>query len=355
MTDETPTVAFETVSESTIRERFEELNYVADDRLVTTVYLALQLGRPLLVEGPPGSGKTELGKVLAEGFETELIRLQCYEGLTAENALYEWNYTKQLLAVQSNEGRVGATGAAEGGATDSDALDASNAPDALNLQNAPDTTDGSGSDAERPRSVFDDEFLLERPLLRALTAGEDRSPVLLIDEIDRADEAFEAFLLELLSDYQVSIPELGTVSAENPPIVVLTSNRTRGLSDALKRRCLYLHVEPPSFETEYEIVSRKVPELDAAIAAEVCAVVERLREESFLKRPGVAETLDWARAVAALRADGSSGSLSADEIERTIGCLLKEVEDVERVDASLLKRLRDAAAAARERTDAPDP
>ncbi|WP_440769499.1 AAA family ATPase [Natronorubrum sp. DTA28] len=349
MTDETPALAFDTISESALRERFEELNYVADDRLVTTVYLALQLGRPLLVEGPPGSGKTELGKVLAEGFETELIRLQCYEGLTAENALYEWNYTKQLLAVQSNEGRVGTTRAAEGGAT------VSGAPDAPNTPNAPDSTDGSGSDADRPRSVFDDEFLLERPLLRALTAGEDRSPVLLIDEIDRADEAFEAFLLELLSDYQVSIPELGTVSAENPPIVVLTSNRTRGLSDALKRRCLYLHVEPPSFETEYEIVSRKVPELDAAIAAEVCAVVERLREESFLKRPGVAETLDWARAVAALRAEGHSGSLSADEIERTIGCLLKEVEDVERVDASLLERLRDAAAAARERTDAPDP
>jgi MoxR-like ATPase len=200
--------------------------------------------------------------------------------------------------------------------------------------------------------VFDDEFLLERPLLRALTAGGDRSPVLLIDEIDRADEAFEAFLLELLSDYQVSIPELGTVSAENPPIVVLTSNRTRGLSDALKRRCLYLHVEPPSFETEYEIVSRKVPELDAAIAAEVCAVVERLREESFLKRPGVAETLDWARAIASLRADDEDGPLSTDEIERTIGCLLKEVEDVTRVDTALLERLQTAAAAAEDRVEA---
>ncbi|WP_436347855.1 AAA family ATPase [Natronorubrum sp. FCH18a] len=342
MTDESPTGAFDAVSESALRERFEKLNYVADDRLVTTVYLALQLGRPLLVEGPPGSGKTELGKVLAEGFETELIRLQCYEGLTAENALYEWNYTKQLLAVQSNEGSVGATGAAEGGAPDPNARDA---PD------APDRPDNSGSDAERPRSVFDEEYLLERPLLRALTAGEDRSPVLLIDEIDRADEAFEAFLLELLSDYQVSIPELGTISADNPPIVVLTSNRTRGLSDALKRRCLYLHVEPPSFETEYEIVSRKVPELDAAIAAEVCAVVERLREESFLKRPGVAETLDWARAVATLRSEGRSESLSMDEIERTIGCLLKEVEDVSRVDSSLLEQLRDAATAARERAD----
>lgn len=321
MTGETPALPVDSPSESVLRERFEGQNYVADDRVVTTVQLALQLGRPLLVEGPPGSGKTELGKVLAEGFDTELIRLQCYEGLTAENALYEWNYTKQLLAVQSNEGTVGGASESEAG--------------------------GAGS-------VFDDEYLLERPLLRALTAGEDRSPVLLIDEIDRADEAFEAFLLELLSDYQVSIPELGTVSAENPPIVVLTSNRTRGLSDALKRRCLYLHVEPPSFETEYEIVSRKVPELDAAIAAEVCAVVERLREESFLKRPGVAETLDWARAVAALRADGEPRSLSTDEIERTIGCLLKEVEDVSRIDTELLERLEAAAAAAGDRIEATD-
>jgi MoxR-like ATPase len=319
MTGETPVLPVDSVSESALRERFDAQHYVADDRVVTTVQLALQLGRPLLVEGPPGSGKTELGKVLAEGFDTELIRLQCYEGLTAENALYEWNYTKQLLAVQSNEGTVGGDREAGGGG-----------------------------------SVFDDEYLLERPLLRALTAGEDRSPVLLIDEIDRADEAFEAFLLELLSDYQVSIPELGTVRAANPPIVVLTSNRTRGLSDALKRRCLYLHVEPPSFEAEYEIVSRKVPELDAAIAAEVCAVVERLREESFLKRPGVAETLDWARAVAALRADGDPRSLSTDEIERTIGCLLKEVEDVSRIDTELLERLEAAAAAADDRIEAID-
>ncbi|SIS18516.1 AAA family ATPase [Natronorubrum thiooxidans] len=324
MTGETSGIALESIDEATLRKRFKAQNYVADDRVVTTVQLALQLGRPLLVEGAPGSGKTELGKVLADGFDTELIRLQCYEGLTAENALYEWNYTKQLLAVQSNEGTVTGSSGSE------------------------------SADAAGTHSVFDDEYLLERPLLRALRAGGDRSPVLLIDEIDRADEAFEAFLLELLSEYQVSIPELGTVRAENPPIVILTSNRTRGLSDALKRRCLYLHVEPPSFETEYEIVSRKVPELDAAIAAEVCAVVERLREESFLKRPGVAETLDWARAVAMLRADGSDEPLSTDEIERTIGCLLKEVEDVTRVDTALLEQLHAAAAAADERLDPTD-
>ncbi|WP_265110992.1 AAA family ATPase [Halosolutus halophilus] len=337
MTGDTPVTPVDALSESEIRERFERRNYVADDRVITTVQLALQLGRPLLVEGPPGSGKTELGKVLADGFDTELIRLQCYEGLTAENALYEWNYTKQLLAVQSNEGTVAGRSAR------------SDAP-----PDDPETGPGSDAEIDGPPSVFDDEYLLERPLLRALTAGGDRSPVLLIDEIDRADEGFEAFLLELLSDYQVSIPELGTISAENPPIVVLTSNRTRGLSDALKRRCLYLHVEPPSFETEYEIVSRKVPELDAAIAAEVCAVVERLREESFLKRPGVAETLDWARAIAALRSEGEAESLSTAEIERTIGCLLKEVEDVTRVDTALLEQLHAAAAAADERVEPAD-
>ena len=319
---------FESVTEAELRERFDRTDFVADDRIVTTTYLALRLGRPLLVEGPPGSGKTELGKVLAEGFETELIRLQCYEGLTAENALYEWNYTKQLLAVQSNEGTVASGDASRGG------------------------TEATSPD----RSVFDEEFLLERPLLRALTYEGERPPVLLVDEVDRADAEFEAFLLEVLSDFQVSIPELGTIASQHPPVVVLTSNRTRSLSDALKRRCLYLYVEPPAFETEYEIVRRKVPELDATVAAEVCAVVERLREEPFLKQPGVTETLDWARAVATLRADGSDETITPEMIESTIGCLLKEAEDVTRVDRELLERLQRAVAEADERVDgATDP
>lgn len=323
---------FEGLTEADLSERFEASDYIADDRTVTTVYLAIALSRPLLIEGPPGSGKTELGKVLASSFDTELIRLQCYEGLTAENALYEWNYTKQLLAVQANQGRVVPETEPGGGAVEN--------------------TTTSAASADDPMSVFSEEFLLERPLLRALSASGDRPPVLLIDEIDRADEAFEAFLLELLSDFQVSIPELGTVGADQPPIVVLTSNRTRGLSDALKRRCLYLHVEPPSFETEYEIVRRKVPELDAAVAAEVCAIVAELREESFLKQPGVAETLDWARAVAALRRpDGDDDRLSIGEIERTLGCLLKEAADMSQVDTALLERLHEAAAGAGERVD----
>ncbi len=299
--------AFDDIDEGDLRDAFAATDYVAEDEIVTTVLLSLHLGKPLLIEGEPGSGKTELGKVLAAGFETELIRLQCYEGLTAENTLYEWNYTKQLLAVQAGERGVAAEA-----------------------------------------SVFDEEYLLERPLLRALTAGGDRPPVLLIDEIDRADEEFEALLLEVLSDFQVSIPELGTIAAERPPVVVITSNRTRGLSDALKRRCLYLHIEPPSFEKERQIVRQKVPELEASVADAVCGAVGRLREEPLLKQPGVAETLDWARALADLRSPDADGELAANEIRNTLGCLLKEVEDVGRMDEALMEEVLDAARSAAE-------
>lgn len=319
MTDPTATPTA-VVTESDLRGLFDRMEYVAEDDFVTPVLLALRLGKPLLIEGDPGSGKTELGKVLAKGLETELIRLQCYEGLAAENTLYEWNYTKQLLSVQAGERGV--------------------------------TDDGS---------VFDEEYLLERPLLRALGERE-RPAVLLIDEVDRADREFEALLLEFLSEFQVTVPELGTVEASVPPIVLITSNRTRSLSDALKRRCLYLHVEPPSFEKEREIVQRKAPELDDATAAEICGVVQRLREEPLLKRPGIAETLDWAHALVELRSgseptsrDGDDGerdtALSPQLIDRTLSCLLKEVEDVSRLDDDLLETLARAARDARGRTE----
>ncbi|WP_121741930.1 AAA family ATPase [Natronorubrum halophilum] len=319
---ETTATPFETFTESDLRRLFDRQEYVAEDDIVIPVLLALRLGKPLLIEGDPGSGKTELGKVLAAGLETELVRLQCYEGLAAENTLYEWNYTKQLLSVQAGERGV--------------------------------TDDGS---------VFDEEYLLERPLLRALSGDRDRPAVLLIDEVDRADQEFEALLLEFLSDFQVTVPELGTVEASVPPIVLLTSNRTRGLSDALKRRCLYLHVEPPSFEKEREIVRRKAPELDGPTAAEICGVVQRLREEPLLKQPGIAETLDWSRALLALRSGTDDDSAATDDgdpdtalspqlIDRTLSCLLKEVEDVSRIDDDLLETLARAASDARERAEA---
>lgn len=292
-----------------LREIFQAEEYVAEEKIVTTVQLALQLGKPLIIEGQPGAGKTELAKVLASGFDTDLIRLQCYEGLTAENALYEWNYTKQLLAVQGEKRSV----------------------------------------TEQSSTVFEEEFLLERPLLEALQSDGDSPPVLLIDEIDRADEEFEALLLEMLSDFQITIPEFGTVSATTPPIVVITSNRTRSLGDALTRRCLYLHVEPPSLDKELEIVRRKVPQLDSTRAAEICGVTRRLREESLLKPPGVAETLDFGRAIAALSSDTGS-HLDRSQLQKTMGTVLKQAEDTERIDEGTLGALLDSAADARAKT-----
>jgi MoxR-like ATPase len=335
MSERAAPTAFADATEADVRAVFDAEDYVADDEIVTTVLLALRLGKPLLVEGQPGGGKTELAKVLAAGFGSDLIRLQCYEGLAAENALYEWNYTKQLLAVQAGADGVGGPGDADAGGSTTEATAA--------------TGESEGpADRPDPGSVFDEAFLFERPVLRAIRAESDRPPVLLIDEVDRADEEFEALLLEVLSDFQVSVPELGTVSADVAPVVVITSNRTRGLSDALKRRCLYLHVEPPSFEKERSILRRKVPGLDAAVATELCAMSRRLREEPVVKQPGAAETIDWARAVAALRADeGSDEPLLAAEVRRTLGCMLKEVEDVERVDDDLLEALVEAAEAAR--------
>lgn len=298
------TPALGEITEAEIRSLFNAENYIAGDEIVTTVLLALRLGRPLLIEGDPGCGKTELGHVLSNGLDTDLHRLQCYEGLTAENALYEWNYTKQLLTIQAGERGV---------------------------------ADAAGGD----ETVFSEEFLLRRPLMNALET-EGTPPVLLIDEVDRADEEFEALLLELLSDFQISVPEFGTISADIPPIVLITSNRTRGLSDALKRRCLYLHISPPDFDKEYEIVRRKVPELDETIAASVCETVQRLREEPLVKQPGVSETLDWAQAVVVLLGTGGDGDALEKRLSSTLGSVLKEAADIEQVDATLLEELRTA-------------
>ncbi len=269
---------------------FAEQDYVADRALVTSVFLGLQLGRPLLLEGEAGVGKTELAKVLAATLGTRLIRLQCYEGLDVNTAVYEWNYPRQMLEIRLLE--------AQG------KLDAATADD-----------------------IFSSEFLLKRPLLQALDAVDGRAPVLLIDEIDRADEEFEAFLLEILSDFQVTIPEIGTVRAEHPPRVVLTSNRTREVHDALKRRCLYHWIDYPDAQREYEIVLARVPDTPERLATAIVGFVQRLRQGQLTKVPGVAETIDWAAALLALGA----GRLTPELVDETLGVVLKYEEDVRAV------------------------
>jgi MoxR-like ATPase len=267
----------------------EQQAYIADRGLATSVYLALKLQRPLLLEGEAGVGKTEIAKVLASGLETELIRLQCYEGLDISQAVYEWNYARQLLEIRLME--------ASGGVDRHTAA----------------------------RQLFTEEFLIQRPLLRALSSTGDRPPVLLIDELDRADEEFEGFLLELLSDFQVTIPELGSIRALTPPIVVITSNRTRELHDALKRRCLYFWIEYPDFDKELRIVMTKVPGAAARLAQQVTAFVQELRSVELYKMAGVSETLDWIAALVAL----DRTELDAAAIEETLGILLKNHEDIE--------------------------
>lgn len=269
----------------TVIERFDEKGYVTDEALATAVYLLVSLGRPLLIEGNAGVGKTQLASVLAEVLDTRLIRLQCYEGLDVHSAIYEWNYQRQLLAIKLQEG-----------------VDRS-------LE-------------EKEEHIFSKHYLLARPLLQAITA-EDGPPVLLIDEIDRADEAFEAFLLELLSDFQITIPELGTIKARNVPHVILTSNRTRDLSDALKRRCLFHWIDYPDVEKEQRIVRKRLPEAETELAAQVVRFVQSLRRLKLTKAPGIAETLDW---IAALMALGRT-SLDRATIERTMGVVLKSTED----------------------------
>ena len=264
----------------------ERLGYVAEPAIATAVYLAKEMGKPLLVEGEAGVGKTEIAKVLARMLSTELIRLQCYEGLDTNTALYEWNYQRQLLRLKIAEREARDPG-------------------------------------ELEDLIFGREYLLERPLLRAITRREGPA-VLLIDEIDRADEGFEAFLLEVLSDFQITIPELGTIRAEHVPLVVLTSNRSREIGDALRRRCLYLYVEHPGFEKELRILQNKVPGANSELARTITRFVQRLRGRELRKLPGVAETLDWAQALVRLHRD----ALDAETVSATLGCLLKDERDI---------------------------
>ncbi len=279
--------------------------YIADHGLATSIYLALKLQRPLLLEGEAGVGKTEVAKVLASGFETHLIRLQCYEGLEISHAVYEWNYARQLLEIRLME-----------------------AAGAVDRQKA-------------AQELFSEAFLIKRPLLQALTNGIGRPPVLLIDELDRADEEFEGFLLELLADYQITIPELGTIRPAIPPIVIITSNRTRELHDALKRRCLYYWIDYPSFEKELRIVHAKVPGASARLAAQVTAFVQELRKADLYKAAGVSETLDWVAALVAL----NRTELDSDAIEQTLGILLKNQEDIQALRGERMSDLLNRARA----------
>ena len=272
-----------------IQKMMEAAEYVTDAPVATSVHLALTLRKPLLIEGHAGVGKTEVAKVMSRVLGTNLIRLQCYEGLDASTALYEWNYQKQLLHIKLAEIRSG------------------------------------HSAADEEHEIFSEPFLLRRPLLQAIS-HEGQSPVLLVDEVDRADEEFEAFMLEVFSEWQVTIPEIGTIKATHPPHVILTSNRTRELSDALRRRCLYLWIDYPTFEKEVRIVERKVPGLNGRLAREIARFMEALRHVRLSKVPGVAETLDWAQALAALHADHLDETL----VTETLGCVLKDAEDIKR-------------------------
>jgi MoxR-like ATPase len=270
---------------STLKQKMDEAHYIYDETLATVLYVALQLGRPLLIEGAAGVGKTEIAKVMASALDRDLVRLQCYEGLDESKALYEWNYQKQLLSIQVNM--------------------------------------GSRDSEELTRSLFSDEYLLERPLLQSIRS--EKEVVLLIDEIDKADEEFEAFLLELLSEMQVTIPEVGTIRAKSVPFVVLTSNRARPLSEALRRRCAYLYIQYPDMEKELAILRAKLPHVDDRLCAQVALAVQKLRSnEAILKKPSIAETLDWAAALDAL----GIRELTPDALRQTAGFVLKNSEDI---------------------------
>jgi MoxR-like ATPase len=280
-------------------------NYVCGRALATVVFLSLKLGRPLFLEGEAGTGKTEIAKVIAAALGRRLIRLQCYEGLDASSAVYEWNFAEQMIAIRTAEAA---------GGTDRDVL---------------------------KTELFTEEYLIERPLLQAMRPQAGGAPVLLIDEIDRTDAPFEAFLLEALSDFQVTIPELGTVTAPEPPIVILTSNRTREVHDALKRRCLYHWVDYPDFDREIEILQARAPEASETLSREIVAFVQRLRQEDLFKKPGVAETIDWAKCLLALDVIDLSPATIAD----TLGAILKYQDDIQKLQGSEAKRILDAAKA----------
>ncbi|MBO9412655.1 MULTISPECIES: MoxR family ATPase [unclassified Ruegeria] len=279
--------------------------YVCGRALATVVFLSLKLGRPLFLEGEAGVGKTEIAKALAAGLNRRLIRLQCYEGLDASSAVYEWNFPAQMVAIRTAE----ASGGADRGALQSE--------------------------------LFSNDYLIERPLLQAMRPDEHGAPVLLIDELDRTDEPFEAFLLEALSDFQVTIPELGTVKAPEPPIVIVTSNRTREVHDALKRRCLYHWVDYPDFDREIEILHARAPEAAQQLSREVVAFVQHLRTEDLFKKPGVAETIDWAKCLLALDVI----NLSPEVIGDTLGAILKYQDDIQKLQGSEAKRILDEAKA----------
>jgi MoxR-like ATPase len=276
-----------------IQELLRRQAYVSDAAVATSLYLAMALGKPLLVEGPAGVGKTEIAKSLSLSLDARLVRLQCYEGLDATTAIYEWNYPKQLLRIKLQETAM-------------------------------------ASAAEKEAEIFSEPFLLKRPLLEAIT-DRTSSPVLLIDEIDRSDEEFEAFLLEILSDFQVTIPEIGPIKATHRPYVVLTSNRSRELSDALRRRCLYLWIDYPSFQKEIEIVRAKVPAIGEALSTDVTRMIQAVRKLNLAKTPGVAETLDWASALVLLNAS----QLDEEVIAETAGCFLKDEADLRKFEAEL--------------------
>jgi MoxR-like ATPase len=283
-----------------IQEVLRKQQYICDRSLATVVFLSIHLGKPVLLEGEAGVGKTEIAKVLAEVMESRLIRLQCYEGLDANTALYEWNYPKQMLRIKLEEVGKG---------------------DRKNLET----------------EIFTEEYIVKRPLLEAIQSDGSTPPVLLIDEIDRADMEFEAFLLEVLSDFQITIPEIGTIRAKQRPFVFLTSNRTREIHDALKRRCLYHWIEYPTFEKEYEIVITKYEQVGELLAKQICAFMQQVRQMNFYKRPGVAETLDWASALMALHHE----QLDEKTLEETMGCVFKYKEDLHHLQEEVASKKLD--------------